>query len=115
MIADHAQRGSDRNGQNQSHAAPHPAPEEQRDSDGHGIQAHAASHQLGRQQINRQNVDSGQRRRNQRELRKRSPLRQRNDKRGQPGQHRPDVRHHVQESRRDARKDGILHADDPEE
>src|SRR5580704_13653064 len=46
MIANHAQRRGDGNRQNQSHAAPHPAPEEQRNRYRHGIQTHAPPDQL---------------------------------------------------------------------
>src|SRR5258708_11919281 len=46
MIADHAQRRGDGNGQNQAHASPYPAPEKQCNGDSHGIQPHAATYQL---------------------------------------------------------------------
>ena len=51
VVADDAESGGDRNGEEQAHATPDPTPEKQRDGDGDGVETNAAADERGGDEI----------------------------------------------------------------
>src|SRR5579862_3981359 len=60
VIADDAKRSGDGDGQDEAHAAPYPAPEEQRDGDSHGVELYLTANELRCDEILRNDVEGGE-------------------------------------------------------
>src|SRR5215813_12749427 len=86
VIADDAKRSSDRNRQQQAHTSPDPAPEQQRNRDGYGVESYAATNQLRRNKIQRHDVDTREHTGDQQKSTHRLELRQCDNERRNPGQ-----------------------------